>query len=88
MASKTATWGEIIKRRQQNKLENNETDMGKSEKTNEKDLSFDESDSAADNSYETNECGDSAFSTPDFLDIGAGHTIVCQVIPSQSATAY
>ena len=92
MSSKIVTWGEIIKRRHQNKLENRETDtMNKGEKklaldsTNDNNQTFIENNTSVNNLRETNDCGNSSISTPDLLDTGVGHTIVCQVLPSLSA---
>ena len=91
-ATKTATWGEIIKSLQQSKLESSKidtTDKGEEksaiDSSNDIIHTYGEENTDVNDSWETNDSGNSAFSTSDYLNAGVGHTIVCQVLPSRGA---
>ncbi len=79
MSSKPVAWGEVIKRRQQSKLEKSLADTAVKEEENKSSDSPDEKEVVAQAVEETSN-ENSLFSAPDFMFTGNGNTVVCQVL--------
>ena len=94
MSSNPVSWGEVLRRRQQSKLESklesNPIDTKADTKVDTKDKEeevpsddlVNENEAPANNSNEAGGSDNSLFTMPDFMFRGGGNTVVCQVLSS------
>lgn len=92
MSNKIVTWGEVINNKCQNISESSKVDIMDKEAEKvassyiSKGIDTDNDDNFEDNNACQSEMSsDSAFSSNDYEGVGVGHSIVCQVSPSQNS---